>query len=123
MLNEIVGNLSDIISTLYNSTCTIVEYKSIKDPITKRTTHKEIIQFESEPCRLSYKTIKSSTDGVTSNLTQIVKLIISPDVNINPGSKIIVTNNGKITEYKNSGVPATYSNHQEIMLELFDGWA
>ena len=57
------------------------------------------------------------------NLTQIVKLIISPDVNINPGSKIIVTNNGKITEYKNSGVPATYSNHQEIMLELFDGWA
>ena len=38
-------------------------------------------------------------------------------------NRVIVTQNGETTEYKNSGKPAIYSSHQEIILELFDGWA
>ena len=54
---------------------------------------------------------------------QTIKLYIYPDINIKNGSKIIVTQNGKKQEYKNSGEPARYETHQEIMLELFKGWA
>lgn len=48
---------------------------------------------------------------------------IPPDVVIKAGSKIIVTQHGRTTEYSNSGVPAVYPTHQEIMLTLFNGWA
>ena len=51
-----------------------------------------------------------------------MKLFISPDVLIKAGSKIIVTQHGRTTEYSNSGVPAVYPTHQEIMLTLFEGW-
>lgn len=51
------------------------------------------------------------------------KLFISPDVAIKAGSKIIVTQHGRTTEYSNSGVPAVYPTHQEIMLTLFNGGA
>lgn len=56
-------------------------------------------------------------------VSQSVKLFISPDIVIKAGSKIIVTQHGRTTEYSNSGVPAVYPTHQEIMLTLFEGWA
>ena len=51
------------------------------------------------------------------------KLFISPEVEIKPGSKIVVTQNGVTTEFSNSGKPAIYTNHQEIMLKLFEDYA
>ena len=54
---------------------------------------------------------------------QTTTLFISPDVVIEPGSKIVVTQNGKTVAYKQSGEPALYNTHQEIILELFERWA
>lgn len=114
--------MKNIISSLYKGKCTIVEYQSVKDLVTKRTTNKEVIILENQPCRLSYKSVVKSTEGNVSEIIQITKLFLDPSINIKPGSKIIVTQNGVTKEYKNSGEPALYSNHQEIILELFDRW-
>nr|WP_114108991.1 hypothetical protein [Clostridioides difficile] len=100
---------------LYRDKCTIVEYQPIKDPVTKRTNNKEVIVLENQPCKLSYKNIVSATDGKVAKLEQTIKLFISPDIEIKAGSKLIINDK----EYVRSGESAIYSNHQEIILELF----
>lgn len=112
------------IEKMYFDTCDIYEYISYKDPITKQTKHREDIVHENIPCKLSFKTITSTTinDGV-GKIGQAAKLFINPDIEIKSGSKIVITRNNKIKEYKNSGEPAIFANHQEIILELFEKWS
>jgi hypothetical protein len=72
-------------------TCDIYEYFSYKDPVTKRTKHNWDIVHENIPCKLSFKTITSTTidDGV-GKIGQAAKLSINPDIVIKAGSKIVV---------------------------------
>ena len=56
--------------------------------------------------------------GTAATISQGVKLFVSSDITIKPGSMLTVTQNGVTTEYTSSGVPAVYPTHQEIMLEL-----
>lgn len=109
---------------MYKGRCTISEYQSVKDPITKRTTQQEVEVLSDQPCKLSYKTVTvaGESDNVAT-ASQSVKLFIAPELIIKPGSKITVTQNGVTNEYSQSGVPALYTNHQEVILELFKGWA
>ena len=111
------------IESLYNGKCTVIEYQTYKDPITKRTTSKEVMVLENQPCRLSYKTIAKTTEGNVSEVVQVTKLFLDPSIEIKPGSKIVVSQNNRTVAYKNSGVPAIYSNHQEIALEIFERWS
>lgn len=113
-----------MIEKLYEGLCTVKVYGEYKDPITKITKVGEYSLFEDQPCRLSYGslTTATSTQG-PANIVQVTKLFIAPELEIPPGSKIIVTQNGRKTEFSNSGVPAVYPTHQEIMLELFKEYA
>ena len=61
--------------------------------------------------------------GMSGKVITKVKLFIAPEINVMPGSKIVVTQKGRTTEYKNSGEPAIFDTHQEIMLVKFKGWA
>ena len=112
------------IESLYNGTCTITEHTKVKKE-NKSTGFVESVVLENQPCRISFSTINStsSTETGASALVQVVKLFIAPEVKVKPGSKISVTQNNVVTEYQNSGEPAFYSTHQEIILELFKGWA
>ena len=114
------------IESMYEYTCTIQEYQSIKDLVTKQTNKQVVTVLEDQDCNISYQNVKNanSTDSATI-ITQVIKLIIAPEVIIKPGSKLIITDkrNNNVSEYKNSGVPAVYSSHQEIVLELFKVWA
>ena len=114
------------IESMYESTCTIQEYQRIKDLVTKQTNKQVVTVLEDQDCNISYQNVKNanSTDSATI-ITQVIKLIIAPEVIIKPGSKLIITDkrNNNVSEYKNSGVPAVYSSHQEIVLELFKVWA
>ena len=58
-----------------------------------------------------------------AQLVQTIKIFLAPEIRVQAGSKLTVTQNGVTTEYKSSGEPALYQTHQEIMLELFKGWA
>lgn len=112
------------IESTYIGECDVIEYKTTKNKINKRNEHKEEIVLRKQKCRISFENISNSTqDGNTNNITQIIKLFIAPEINIKTGSKIIVTQNKKTQAYKNSGEPAVYETHQEIMLELFESWA
>ncbi len=115
------------IESLYRDTCTVVIRESyIK--ANQVTAFRERNLIENQPCKISFsKAISTypvtSNDGIASTVTQDIKLFISPEIDIPPGSKIIVTHFGKSIAYQGSGVPAVFANHQEIRLELFSKWA
>ena len=112
-----------MIEMMYEDTCTIIEYQSTKDPITKITKKQEVTVFENQPCKLSFSSVKNADSGENATtVTQVVKLILSNGVTINPGSKVIVNHNDKAFVYKNSGEPNIFFTHQEISLELYKEW-
>lgn len=119
-----ISPLRASVESQYIGKCTIAEYQPITNPITKTTKHAPVDVLIDQPCRLSFKTITTANEtGAASTVIQITKLFIAPEIDIKPGSRITVTQNGITTEYKNSGKPAVYSSHQEVILELFDGWS
>lgn len=108
----------------YDGICTVIEHKKVKNDRTKLTTFEDVVILEKQPCHLVFKTISSTEQSESAAaIKQTTKLLLSPDVIIKPGSKIAVTQEGMTTDYTCSGVPATYKTHQEIVLELFGGWA
>ena len=111
------------IESLYSGKCTVTEYQKIKKK-NKSTAFQEVVVLEDIPCRLSFKTINSTsqTDTAASAVGQVTKIFLAPEIRVKPGSKLTVTQNGVTTEYKSSGEPAFYSTHQEIIVELFKGW-
>lgn len=114
----------EAIESTYIGECDIIEYVKTRNEKTKQNEYKEEIVLEKQKCRISFENISNSVQSdTTNNITQIIKLFIAPEIKIKSGSKIVVTQNGKIQEYKNSGVPAIYETHQEIMLQIFEGWA
>ena len=112
------------LESLWKGKCTIYVHDEQKNQTNKRSKFVERAVYTDQPCKLSFETIKQTTEN--NNATQVmqsVKLFISPDVVIPPGCKITVTQNGKTTDYQSSGEAGVYSYHQEIVLELFKGWA
>lgn len=121
MVNE---SVKKAIESLYEGKCSVYGYGIIVNDKTHLKSNKEYLIYENIPCRLSVKSVSSANDGnVASGIVQDVKLFLSHDYQIKAGCKIIVTQNGVTTEYKNSGQPNIKSNHQEISLELFKEWA
>lgn len=112
------------IESTYDGLCTVIEYRKVKDDVSKISSMKEIQTIKDQPCRLSFETLRSAsqTDTATS-VQQITKLFLPPELKIPPGSKIVVGQCGRSTAYKASGEAAVYYSHQEITLDLFDGWA
>jgi len=109
---------------LWKGTCSVFIREEKVNPITKRTEFEEDVIYSNQPCKLSFERLTTTTENSNAALiTQGAKLFLSPTIEIPPGSKITVTQNGKTTDYERSGEPAIYSNHQEVPLELFKGWA
>lgn len=112
------------VESLYDGKCTITEHVKVKKE-NKSTGFNEVIVLENQPCRLSFNTINTATATETgaSSISQVVKLFIAPEIEVKPGSKLTICQNGITTDYKSSGEPAFYITHQEIILELFKGWS
>lgn len=109
------------LAILWTGKCTIYEFQDITNPVTWQTTQKEVPVLENEPCRLSYNR-EQATDisNGAAVVSQSITLFIRPDLVIKPGSVIEITQHGVTEKYKGSGKPAIYSNHQEIILELYE---
>ena len=109
------------LSALWIGKCTIYEYQAITDEINYQTTHQLKVVAQDEPCRLSYH--KEQSTNITNGaaiVSQSITLFIRPDLVIKEGSVIDITQHGVTTRYKGSGKPAIYTNHQEIVLELYE---
>ena len=111
------------IESLYDGKCTITEHQKFKKE-NKSTGFQDVVVLTDQPCRMSFKTINSaSQSGSATSVIQTIKVFLAPEIQVKPGSKLTITQNDVTTEYKSSGKPAIYSTHQEIVLELFEGWA
>ena len=106
----------------YTGTFTVTEHQKVRKA-NKTTGFSDVDVLVDQPCRLSFSSSPSSTDGDVSEINQTVKFFFAPDIKVKEGSKITVMQNGITTEYKQSGTPAYYPTHTEILLELFKGWA
>ena len=107
---------------MYTYKCTVYEYQKVMKS-DHSTGFEEIKVLENQPCKLSFKSISHSNETENVNkVSQVIKVFLSPEIEIKPGSKLVITQNGVTNEYKNSGQPAIYLSHQEIVLELFKGW-
>ncbi|OON85917.1 hypothetical protein BXO88_09825 [Oribacterium sp. C9] len=110
----------------YDGIFTVTIYAKVKDPVTGLTTRSEqpVQGLTDVPCHLS---IESKTAAIQSEsaaaVAQVTKLFTQPDVVIPSGSKITVTQAGVTKAYKRSGIPAVYISHQEIVLDVFNGWS
>ena len=111
------------IESLYDGQCTITEYQEYQKE-NKSVGHKEVVVLEGQPCRLSFSTVTDANASDTaSKVVQTVKVFLAPEIVVKAGSKLDITQNGVSTAYESRGVPAVYATHQEIVLELFKGWA
>jgi len=106
----------------YDSTCDVKILKPNK--INGITKMEESTILSNIPCKVSFSNIsKNDETDKESKTSQIIKLFLSPEYKIEPGSKLVISKNNISTIYKNSGVPAIYDTHQEIMLEVWKDWA
>ena len=109
------------IESLYFDTATIIEYREVFNTEDGSSNVEEVIAHENVPCKLSYYMTTPTDDAIGGDvITQRSKIFIANEIEIKPGSKVVVTQNGITTMYKNSGQPSRYRNHQEIKLELWE---
>lgn len=109
------------LAILWTGRCTVWEHESVTDPVTHQTTQHEVAILTDEPCRISFLTeaVTNIATGV-AEMQQYTVLFIRPDLVIDPGSVIEVTQNGVTTKYRRSGKSAVYTRHQEIRLTLYE---
>lgn len=109
------------LKSLWIGKCTVYQYTTITDPITFQSTQSQIPVIIDEPCKLSYNQEQATNiESGAAVISQSITLFIRPDLEIKPGSVIEVTQHGKTTKYKGSSKSAVYTNHQEIVLELYE---
>ena len=112
------------IEATYFGTLTVTERKKEKDERSKLTKDVEVVVLENQPCKLSFEKLQTAIQSDSAaTITQVTKLFVSPDISINAGSKITVSQDNVTTDYTCSGGPAIYPTHQEIILELFKDFA
>lgn len=112
------------IQSLWDGRATITVREGVLDERTGRTEPVERVTASELPCRISFATVKSTEpDEEAARVAQTVTLYIDPDLVIPEGSKITVTQNQVTTDYERSGKAAVYTDHQEVPLELWEGWA
>lgn len=106
---------------MYEDTLTVTEYVKSKNEKTKLMESEETVVLEDQPCKLSYEQITQAVQGDVASISQVIKIFLAPEVEIKEGSKItVITKAGITADYKQSGIPAVYPTHQEIVLEAFE---
>lgn len=112
------------VEATYDGTCRIYGMQSVKDPVTKVTRQDEALVQDGIACHLSYSSAApaAGSDTVTA-VAQTIKLFMTPELTVPPGCRIEVTQQGRSESYAQSGKAAVYPSHQEILLELWKGYA
>ena len=119
-----VKSYQDTLRRLWDGLCDVYIIETVRNKANGRDEPTEVQKLHGEPCRLSFSSISSTNEQDSApRIQQALKLFISKDVSIPAGSKIVVTQEGQMNAYAQSGKPAVYSTHQEIMLVPFMEYA
>lgn len=117
------------LAVLWIGKATVYEYQDVTDPETYQTKQELVPIVTDEPCRLSQRQLsRNQGDLVNINdaapfIDRIIVLFIRPDLEIKAGSVIEITQHGRTDKYKRASKPAIYTNHQEVVLELYEDHA
>lgn len=112
------------VQRLWTGKATITVREGKVNEANGRTEPVERVTASDLPCRISFATVKSTEpDEEAARVVQTVTLYIDPSVEIPEGSKITITQNDVTGDYERSGKAAVYTCHQEVPLELREGWA
>ena len=119
-----INSFAAAVKSLWEGKCTVTVRENKTNEANGRTEAKEVDLCTNEPCRISFDTVQvTEPSNGAAQTKQTVTLFIDPAVSLPAGSKITVTQKGTTGVYEQSGVPAVYSTHKEVPLELFKGWA
>lgn len=117
-------NYANAIKSLWEGICTVTVRTNTTSQSTGRAVASEVDTYTDEPCHITFDAVSpTEPNSNAAQPIQRITLFVDRAVDIPPGSKITVTQNGVTGVYEQSGVPAVYSVHKEIPLELFKGWA
>ena len=111
---------------LWKDRCAFYVQQEVTDPETNLTDFQEVPLLEDQPCKLSFENLTTTDENHVATVAQGVKLFLSPDVVIPPGCKIVVHRFNELEReftYSQSGEAGVFTNHQEITLALWNGWA
>lgn len=110
---------------LWKDRCTVYIQAENTDPSTHLTVFEETPLFEDQPCKLSFETLSATSGDEIPMVTQSAKLILAPEQEVPPGSRIVVKRfqPKQDFEFARSGIPGVFNDHQEILLEPFTGYA
>lgn len=114
---------------LFDCECRVIVQKKYK-AADGSTRFKEELLYGALPCRISYESVspakKSSrlermsftrkNDTLAAEISATVKLFVSSDADVPPGSKIVVNKEGKELCFVCSGIAAVYPGHREIIM-------
>ncbi|WP_282804575.1 hypothetical protein [Clostridium tetani] len=106
------------IEGLYDYTCNITgEKEKVKDPVTKETKLVPKIKYKNQPCKVSKQSLSKNNQTDTVNkIIYELKLFIAPELEINQGDTIEVTNRFGNKEVYKAGEGFKYNTHQEVIL-------
>ena len=91
-----VKNYRNALQKLWKGLCDVYTVKTIRNPANGRDEPTEVQVLQKQPCRLSFSSISSTTEQDSAPLTQqSLKLFLDKSVAIPPGSKIVVTQEGR----------------------------
>jgi hypothetical protein len=118
----------NIVESFFNCKCNIYEYKEKTEDCFSQSELELVI--EDLPCRRGYSTggninyAKTGESGIDNvSIKQLVKLFIPREVDITPGSLVMVMYGGCCEYYEYSGYGLLYDTHSEVMLKSVERWA
>ncbi|MFV0519979.1 MAG: hypothetical protein ACK5LY_06845 [Lachnospirales bacterium] len=109
---------------MYSETCDIFELQEIEKE-NGSTGAIEVEVVKGKPCKLSFSSnanVSSGNDNNSFSVVQSIKLFLDKDIEVKPGSKIIIYKEGKRETFESSGKPIVQIVHQEIGLK-YEGYA
>lgn len=114
-------NAKKIIASCFKSSADIFEFTEVTaDDGT--TSYKEVYTFTT-PCKLSFSTTDTSRDtALVSGVNLVATLFIPPEIELKPGSKIVIVQEEITHIFENSGIPLRYFTHKEVKLRLAQEW-
>lgn len=122
MLNKAFKQARKAIEMLYDCKCTITGGKEkVKDPITKETKLVTKTKYKDIKCKTSKQSLSKNTQ--TDTVNQIIyelKLFICPELEINQGDSIEVTNKFGDKDIYKAGEGFKYNTHQEVIISKED---
>lgn len=115
--------------SLYDCVCRVVIQKKTKAADGSVRFEDEIL-YEGLPCRISYESVGSAkkssrlerpnstrkNDTLAAEISAYIRLFVSPDADIPPGSAVVVSKADREIHFVAAGIAAVYPGHKEIVM-------